>query len=305
MALTLRSSPYTSQPPRLICSNANAERHREQSESVKLDSSIDTEPKPVPGERKFTKAEPLSEPTMTFTISARRKLPKMPIFAYLRESYGNVRLHEIESVFGFVGRSTLYGGRKFVHRELSRMDVDNLNKSGIGLRLPMSNHFVDEEEYRLNAYLLARHHRKINSIIITNDDLARWIRMDFPDYQLDASVIKNINTHRKIDEALELYDSVVLPMPLNEDLDFLEKIEAKDRVILFANAGCALTCPSRLCYRSVSKLNKGVDGEWQCSLPLKERDLYGMVDFPLQPYVDLGFRRFKLLRTRPTGMTGY
>ncbi|MCH7834677.1 MAG: hypothetical protein IH911_06330 [Proteobacteria bacterium] len=91
---------------------------------------------------------------------------------------------------------------------------------------------------------------------MTNDDLARWIRQAYPGYQIDASVIKNIKTHRKINEALELYDSVVLPMRLNEDFDFLEKIEA-------------------------------------------------MVDFPLQPYIDLGFHRFKLLRARPGHMTGY
>lgn len=274
-------------------------------QSVKLDSPIDTEPKPVPGNRKFTKTEPLPESLMTFTISARQKSPKTPIFAYLRENYGNIPLREIDSVFGFVERSRLYGGRKFVGSELSGRDVDNLNKAGIGFRIPMSNHFVDEHAYRQSASLLTRHHQELNSIIITNDDLARRLRADFPLYRLDASVIKNIKTHRKIDEALELYDSVVLPMPLNEDLDFLEKIEAKDRIILFANAGCALTCPSRLCYRSVSKLNNGMDDEWQCSLPLKQRELYGMVDFPLQPYIDLGFRQFKLLRTRPTGMTGF
>jgi len=65
---------------------------------------------------------------------------------------------------------------------------------------------------------------------------------------IDASVIKNIKTHRKTNDVLELYDSVVLPMRLNKDFDFLEKIEAKDRITLFANAGCALTCPSKLCY---------------------------------------------------------
>jgi hypothetical protein len=37
----------------------------------------------------------------------------------------------------------------------------------------------------------------------------------------------------------------------------------------------------------------------------KERDLLGMVDFPLQPYIDLGFHRFKLLRSRPNGLTGF
>jgi hypothetical protein len=263
------------------------------------------ETKSVPGNRKFTKTEPLPELQKTFTVSARQKSPKKPIFAYLRENYGNVRLREIESVFGFVERSELYGGRIFEGPELSGRDVVNLNRAGIGLRIPMSNHFVGEHAYRLSESLLARHHNELNSIIITNDDLARWIRKDFPRYRLDASVIKNIKTHRKIDEALELYDSVVLPMPLNEDLDFLEKIEAKDKIILFANAGCALTCPSRLCYRSVSKINNGTDNEWQCSLPLKERERYGMVDFPLQPYIDLGFHQFKLLRSRPNGITGF
>ena len=94
-------------------------------------------------------------------------------------------------------------------------------------------------------------------------------------------------------------------MHLNEDFDFLEKIEAKDRITLFANAGCALTCPSKLCYVSISTVNKGKGGELACSRKIKDRELFGMVDFPLQPYIDLGFHRFKLLRARRGGMTGY
>jgi hypothetical protein len=199
----------------------------------------------------------------------------------------------------------LYGGRAFNGRELSEQDVTQLNSAGIGIRIPMSNHFVERDEYEHNLPLLQKYHRPCNSIIITNDDLARWVQQDFPDYRIDASVIKNIKTHRKIDAALKLYDSVVLPMHLNEDLDFLEKIEAKDRITLFANAGCALTCTSKLCYRSLSKINKGRGGRFQCALMFKDRQLEGMVDFPLRPYVDLGFHRFKLLRGRPNGVTGY
>lgn len=55
----------------------------------------------------------------------------------------------------------------------------------------------------------------------------------------------------------------------------------------------------------MSKFNKGKGGEFQCSQMLKERKVEGMVDFPLQPYIDRGFHRFKLLRSRPEGMTGY
>ena len=256
-------------------------------------------------ERAFTKAEPLPPPEATYTISARGKVAEVPVFKFIRKQYGNVPLREIDSLFGFVEQSTLYGGRAFLRRELSNRDVYQLNKAGIGVRLAMSNHYVEREEYEKNRPLLQKYHRKLNSIIATNDDLAMWVREDYPQYKIDASVIKNIKTHKKINEALKLYDSIVLPMRLNEDLDFLEKIEAKDRITLFANAGCALTCPAKLCYLSVSKINKGNGGEFQCSQPIKERKVEGMVDFPLQPYIDLGFHRFKLLRSRPGSMTGY
>jgi hypothetical protein len=260
---------------------------------------------PVPGGRIFTPTEELPDPAVTYTISARGKSPKVPIMSYLRKNYGNIPLREIDSVFGFVEPSTLYGGLAFKNRELTARDVRQLNNADIGLRIPMSNHFVSEEEYEQNKPLFARYHKEINSIIATNDDLASWVRRDFPKYRLDASVIKNIKTYEKIDRALELYDSVVLPMRLNEDLEFLGKIEPKDRIVLFANAGCALTCTSNLCYKSISKINKGKGGEFECSQPIKDRDLYGMVDFPLQPYIDLGFQHFKLLRSRPGGMTGF
>ena len=256
-------------------------------------------------DRIFTKAEPVPPPVATFTVSARNKHPDLPVFSYLRENYGNLRINEVDSLFGFLEKSTLYGGRGFAGRELSDNDVKQLNSAGIGIRIPMSNHNVERKEYRLNLWLLRKYHVPGNSIICTNDDLARWIREDFPDYRLDGSVIKNIKSHRKIEEAMEIYDSVVLPMPMNEDLEFLAEIKNKDKITLFANAGCALTCPSRICYPSVSKINKGRGGEFQCSQPLKDRDLLGMVDFPLEPYLELGFHRFKLLRARPNSMTGF
>jgi hypothetical protein len=255
-------------------------------------------------ERVFTEAKPLPPPVATYTISARKKVAEVPVFGFLRRHFGNVPLREIDSLFGFVERSELYGGRPFYGRELSEADVIDLYKAGIGIRLPLSNHYVDRDEYERNRPLLQKYHRRGNFVIVTNDDLARWIRRDFPLYRIDASVIKNIKTHRKIDEALELYDSVVLPMRLNEDLDFLAKVKRKDRITLFANAGCALTCPAKLCYLSFSKFNKDGQTKTECSQTLKGREMLGMVDFPLQPYIDLGFHRFKLLRQRSDGGTG-
>jgi hypothetical protein len=118
-------------------------------------------------------------------------------------------------------------------------------------------------------------------------------------------VIKNLKTHDRIARALDTYDTVVLPMELNEDDEFLEGVPQKDRVTLFANAGCALTCPSKICYSSISKINRTGEGEFMCSQPLKARDMLGMIDFDLSHLQDLGFSRFKLLRARAGGLTGY
>ena len=128
---------------------------------------------------------------------------------------------------------------------------------------------------------------------------------DFPKYRIEGSVIKNLKSYGRIATALDLHDTVVLPMELNEDENFLAGLPAKDRITLFANAGCALTCPSRTCYVSMSKYNKTGSGELVCSQPLKQRDTRGMVDFDLTRLRELGFSRFKLLRARPEGTTGY
>ena len=95
-------------------------------------------------------------------------------------------------------------------------------------------------------------------------------------------------------------------MSCNEDKSFLKSIENKSIIRLFANAGCALTCPSKICYVSVSKANKAKDPSlFQCSRKLKHRELLGMIDFDLDYLQSLGFEKFKLLRSRVGGMTGH
>jgi len=254
----------------------------------------------------FHEAKAIPPPDYTFTVSARSKTPNIPVFQFLRRHFGHIPLNRVGSLFGFVEYTPLYGGRIFKRRELSDRDVFQLNNAGIGLRLPLSNHFVSREEYKASRGLLQKYHRKLNSVIVTHDDLARWIRLDYPEYRIDASVIKNINTPKKLEQALELYDEVVLPMTSNEDLPFLESIEDKSRITLFANAGCAFTCPSKTCYVSVSKINKQ-DSEqaFQCSQSLKERELLGMIDFDIETLVAMGFHSFKLLRPAPGKMTGF
>ncbi len=241
---------------------------------------------------------------MLYTISVRGKSDDIPIIPFLAKNYPNIPYHEIDSVFGFLEKSTLYGGRPFTEPQISDADVTKLYSVGIGVRIPLTNHYVTREEYEQNLPLLEKYHRPGNAVIITNDQLAHWIREDFAHYRIEASVIKNIDSYVEIDRNLELYDTVVLPMRLNQDEAFLAGVENKDRITLFANAGCALTCPSRICYPSISKMNKFQGGEFKCSQTLKYRELHGMVDFDLDRLVELGFNRFKLLRAKPATIAG-
>jgi hypothetical protein len=242
---------------------------------------------------------------MQFTISARSKQAGQPIQQFIRKNFGWIPLQQIDSFFGFTTYSPLYGGRIWFSTELSPYDIRSMYKMDINLRLPLTNHEVSRAEYEENLPFLDKYHRPGNSIIITNDDLAHWVRADFPDYRLEASVIKNIKSLKKIDEAAKIYDTVILPMSCNEDEPFLCSIEEKSIITLFANAGCALTCPSKICYPSISKANKAQDPAlFQCSQALKERELLGMQDFDLEHFQSMGFERFKLLRSRRGGMTG-
>jgi len=243
---------------------------------------------------------------MQYTISARSKQPALSIQQFIKKNFSNIPVEQIDSFFGFTTFTTLYGGRIWVERELSEYDIRSMYKMGINLRLPLTNHEASPEEYEENIPFLEKYYRPGNSIIITNDDLAGWIRADFPDYRLEASVIKNIKSLKKIEKAAKIYDTVILPMSCNEDEPFLKSIEDKSIITLFANAGCALTCPAKMCYPSISKANKEQDRSlFQCSQKLKYRDLLGMLDFDLEYLQSLGFERFKLLRSKPDGVTGF
>lgn len=233
---------------------------------------------------------------MKYTISGREKPQDEGIISYLQRVHKSIPIEDVDSIFAFVEHTTLYGGRRFVRAELLPDDIQSLYDHSIGYRIPLTNNFVDVDEYKLNKYFLNKYHRTNNSIILVNDKLTKWIKEDFPEYKLEASIIKNINSHKKIVEALELYDTVVLPTSLNEDLEFLNKIEEKDRITLFAFAGCGLNCPSKICYPSISKFNKFKGyTDFECSQSLKEREMRGKVDFDLDTYVSMGFHRFKLI----------
>ena len=239
----------------------------------------------------------------SYTLSMRGKPTSQDLLLFISDYFDAIPRSQIDSVFGFVEQSELYGGRPFIEPELSQQDVQTLYQHNIGLRLPLSNKYVDRQDYEKNQGLLEKYHRPGNSVIVVSDDLAKWIRSDFPDYHIEASVIKNIKSHAKIKRTLALYDTVVLPAHLCHNYAFLEKIADKDSIRLFANAGCAYNCPSKICYNYIAKMNKYNSDTYVCSKRLLPRRELGMVNFDIDRLLEMGFSKFKLLRVN--GITGF
>ncbi|NJD90893.1 MAG: sulfotransferase domain-containing protein [Geobacter sp.] len=246
----------------------------------------------------FTKCyRDLRSPELHFSVSSRDLRPDMDIITYLKVVYIYLDINQITDVFGnCLFPSRLYGGRPYDRKyALTEEHVRTLMDHGIGLSLTLTNHFFDDESYRHSYGFLKNHHRHGNSIVCTNDDLALRLRNDFPDFTLKASIIKNLNTQPKIENALKLYDYVTLPMDVNDDDDLLNDLTEKERIILFGNAGCAYTCPERSCYQGFSENIQGKAVTSLCSKERLPRLDQGQVWFDVAKLQRMGFTSFKMI----------
>jgi len=249
----------------------------------------------------ITRLQDFQDERLRFTVSSRRLQFGMDIGLYLKTVYGYCNFTQIESVFGStVFYSRLYGGRLYhPDQALTDLHIAFLEEQGIGISLNLTNHFFDQENYVATKPLLQKLHKKGNSIICTNDELALRLKHDFPDYTLRASIIKKLDTLEKIAVALKLYDVVVIPMDKNDDDAFLKAIPEKDRIVIFGNGACAYTCPQRSCYLGISQRFVGKNVSSGCSRNRLPRPDKGNVFFDVIKFADMGYRHIKLVPLMP------
>ncbi len=225
------------------------------------------------------------------SVSA-RKSQKMDILAFIKRVYP-YELKDIDSVFGFTEFCVLYGGRPYNGEELTKGDIETLYDHNIGYRIPLTNHTFTDEEFKESRPFLEKYHRLGNTIITTNDKLAIRIACDYPLYKLEASAIKKLDKIKKVNSALEIYDSVVLPASSNDDVALLNSIKEKDRIRLFIRAGCAYNCDARICYKSVSEMMRDDAIEFACSQDIIKRERLGKTTFDIKAFQELGYSKFK------------
>jgi len=201
----------------------------------------------------------------------------------------------------------LTGGGVFNVINLTRIDIYWLYDKGIGYKATMSSKSMSDVDYKNSKEMLKRYHRKGNAIITAIDKLARKIKNDFPKYKVEASAVMDITTEEHLNRVIDtgLYDTIVLPICANDDTKFLESIKNKDQIRLFINAECSYTCPKKVCYGTISQINKETrdPNEMMCShydLKMPRTFYDDSVDwenfyFDKDKFDKMGFSNYKLL----------
>jgi hypothetical protein len=235
---------------------------------------------------------------ITFSVSGRNIKQHYNVIDYLKIFYPYVNIENIKSIFGSSSISSpLYGGRRYdFDSSLNEQHYINMQENNIGISLTLTNHNSSKEFYQQTIPLLEKFHNEKNSVICVNDELAQQIKVDFPQYKLRASIIKNITSIKKLEKAFKIYDEAVIPMDKNDDDNFLLSLPEKNRIMLFGNANCAYTCPARTCYKGFSEINNGnVSAESYCSKKSIDRLNKGLVFFDVKKFNEMGFSNFKLI----------
>lgn len=207
----------------------------------------------------------------------------------------------IDYIFGTLPEWTpLYGGRFASNYEISYNEINWLEKKNIGIKIPLQCETFTENELLKTIPILQKYHNTNNAIVLANNALAEFIKAEFPLYQLEASAILDL---RLKDLDSSIYNTIVLPIYRNDNFKFLKKIKDKNNVRLFLNGECSYNCPAKVCYSSISKMNKEPhkDIPLLCSAETIPRK--SLIDskmgkdfiFPLEKYIALGFSKFKMV----------
>lgn len=242
----------------------------------------------------------MADSNIKFTVSSRLLLPSWNVYKTLKsklEAINICKIEDVASVFGFVREySPLYGGRPYrANHCLTYKHVKKFAKKGIAMSLTMTNHNFDEERYHASIPILEKLENPKNSVICTNDELAKRVKIDFPKYILKASVIKDISTLDGIHKTLELYDYLAIHPKLNDNEALLNSIDCKEKVILFANIKCLIHCDGTDCFRVISdNMNEYTQQAYPCKHKGNE-SIKKMTIFNLKEDRFQGFKLFKMV----------
>lgn len=127
--------------------------------------------------------------------------------------------------------------------------VKEYNKLGVPFNIAFNNILLKKKHLndKYCNYFLKGVHNKMNGIIVASDLLKDYLRKNYPELKLIASICfceKKIENYRRM---FREYDMVVLHPDLNRNFNFIQKINPADRsrLKILVNEECVPNCRFR------------------------------------------------------------
>ena len=156
----------------------------------------------------------------------------------------------IKAIYGSFPGMIWNGGRNFYgysnYNEI-KSTIEDFNKIGIALRFTLTNCMLQEHQV-LDTYcnmVLETANTGMNEIIVNSSILENFLRQRYPDFKYILSTTRCERDVNKINEYTKQYDMVVIDYRDNKDLEFLNKLEDKDKIEILIDSYCIPDCQWR------------------------------------------------------------
>lgn len=225
--------------------------------------------------------------------------------------------------YGSFNNAIWQGGRSMIGMQISPIDAENtirrINDAGVAVRYTYTNNKIEEKHLNdtfCNLTMELANNGK-NEVLVNSPVLESYLRKTYPNFKYIMSTTACERNIDKINEATKKYDLVVMDFRDNKNMDFLEKIECKEKIEILADDYCVSTCRFRKKhYDIVSSVNlfQGNPNEGSCLEKQREyangfyknlelhTDTNLTFDDVYKTYFDMGFRNFKLIGRDDTSL---
>lgn len=159
---------------------------------------------------------------------------------------------EIGSFFGCFPFSLWNGGRLIQHDQCDSKFVEsvikNINSKGIPIRYTFTNPVLTEEDLNdpFCNYCMDAANNGMNEVLVVSPILEQYLREKYPNFEYNSSTCKEIKDVDELNKEIDRdYKYVVLDYNLNNNWEFIDKIEHPEKLEVLVNAVCKPGCKKR------------------------------------------------------------
>ena len=228
----------------------------------------------------------------------------------------------IGSMFGCFPMSLWNGGRLIQHDQCDAEYVErvvrSINAKGIPVRYTFTNPLLTEADLDdgFCNFCMDVANNGMNEVMIMSPVLEKYLREKYPNFAYNSSTCKEIKNVDDLNAEIDRdYKYVVLDYNLNNNWDFIGKLNHPEKLEVLINTLCKPACPRRgEHYRQIAKDQKVVIlnqklppekripiKEWYCEYG-ENNCIYTIQDYPtvISPddlwdkYIPAGINNFKI-----------